>query len=378
MHTSTLRVATSHLALFEKHYTRLAQRNPATPTYTIDSYETLKDGTVNAVLTLTSALSSNYRVVAQIDDSETRMIRSISGEEIPHVYQTARLTCDHCQANRQRLYAYIVRDLTTDNLLMVGSSCLDKILDPEAFEAFEAYMGIVDLCDDLEGGSYGGGIATRDLSQYLTTVAALVLELGFLSQGKAREAGYASTAEVAWTNYGPIPTDAKAEALAEKALTYIGASTEESDYMWNLRQIVKKPYISQKNAGFAASMISAYQNHVAKEADRTAAKASEFVASVGEKVTFPITLLKVVSFDTQYGTSHLHLMKDAAGNSIVWKTGSVCWQDKVGETFHIAGTVKGHDTYREVKQTSLVRVAEVSADFSYAKPKKASRKKATV
>ena len=50
----------------------------------------------------------------------------------------------------------------------------------------------------------------------------------------------------------------------------------------------------------------------------------------------------------------MYIMKNAQGNTLVWKT-SKSLDINEGEKFIIIGTIKGHDTYDGIKQTILTR-----------------------
>ena len=51
--------------------------------------------------------------------------------------------------------------------------------------------------------------------------------------------------------------------------------------------------------------------------------------------------------------STFHVFHDQHDNIFTWSTTSKCLEE--GETYHIKGTVKGHDTYRNAAQTALTR-----------------------
>lgn len=112
-----------------------------------------------------------------------------------------------------------------------------------------------------------------------------------------------------------------------------------------------------------------------KKADR---EASEYQGTVGKKLTVKIVNSRSLSFSGMYGTSYLHIMKDADGNTYTWSTGNdlgylvevegkhYYMMDEQGrkwdwhtvyedEEFTISGKVKEHREYEGVKQTVLTR-----------------------
>lgn len=84
---------------------------------------------------------------------------------------------------------------------------------------------------------------------------------------------------------------------------------------------------------------------------------SEYVGTLGERREFTLTVIKNVSFDSGYGTQHLHTFNDEAGNEFIWSTASKSWN--VGDVKHIRATIKDFKLYKGSKQTVLTRCVEV-------------------
>lgn len=78
-----------------------------------------------------------------------------------------------------------------------------------------------------------------------------------------------------------------------------------------------------------------------------------FVGAVGERITFQATVTFKKVFDSAYGPRHLNVLTDAAGNKLVW------WGARAveanGDVVVMTATVKAHETYRGVNQTTLSR-----------------------
>ena len=83
---------------------------------------------------------------------------------------------------------------------------------------------------------------------------------------------------------------------------------------------------------------------------------SEYQGSVGERLTLDVKVKKTFEGSGYYGRYVVHTMEDAAGNEYVWSTSSKKWSE--GDAVRIAGTVKEHKTYRNIKQTILTRCKE--------------------
>jgi len=100
-------------------------------------------------------------------------------------------------------------------------------------------------------------------------------------------------------------------------------------------------------------------------AERDAKRAAEWAARdakkvhvgvVGERSVFTATVKAIPSWDSAYGTVYMVIMEDAAGNSLVWKTGSPGNTFEVGATVTFKATVKEHGDYKGVDRTLVTRV----------------------
>ena len=80
---------------------------------------------------------------------------------------------------------------------------------------------------------------------------------------------------------------------------------------------------------------------------------SEYVGEIGGIVATEMTLKRVYSFDSRFGTTYINNFEDEDGNVFVWKTGS--WSGEERKSYNIIGTVKEHSEYRGTKQTILTR-----------------------
>lgn len=102
----------------------------------------------------------------------------------------------------------------------------------------------------------------------------------------------------------------------------------------------------------------------ARKAEIEAQKAqSQYVGTVGEKITIEATLAFEASYQTQFGTTSIYSFKDAEGNTLVWKTSSSLWAgEKVvmkGDKIRFTATIKEHSEYKGEKQTMLQRVRNI-------------------
>jgi len=101
---------------------------------------------------------------------------------------------------------------------------------------------------------------------------------------------------------------------------------------------------------------------------------SEYFGTVGERGYFRLTVMGLREISGDYGLTTLVSFRDAAGSRAKWfasgqpglEIGAECW---------VKATVKGHESYKEVKATMLSRVSVVDVE-EVAKALKAAERKA--
>lgn len=134
--------------------------------------------------------------------------------------------------------------------------------------------------------------------------------------------------------------------------------TEEPIIQSIVAKLVQYGNISEKQVAFIKSLVDRIANRATIEAARAAKRAEEaaiskHIGTVGERTDFTLTARFVTSFETQFGTMHVHVMNDAAGNVVVYKGSNEI--AKRGETVSLKATIKKHDSREGVAQTLIAR-----------------------
>jgi hypothetical protein len=347
---------------------------------------------------------AGWRFIAALEHLDGENItRTIEGEKLPREYRTRGPVCDHCQVSRRRSDTYVLQHVD-GRFVQVGSTCIDDFLGcdyagklADAASLLAVAYGIAG--DGEEGPNEGmGGSRQRDfpLTEYLPLVSWAVEVMGWVSRRAAREQDSEATADASWTfMLNPrAAREAKVEVTADHGATALAAAewaenltdaevdAESGDYLHNLRAIARNGYVNTKSAGLAASMIVAYQRHLARERrrnERAAGFVDAYVGEVGKRVTFGLPpklgkrgkLLKgapvvlsasavildfVTGYDTDFGYMTVCKFKSAEGALLVWKSTSVgLSREDVGKRYLVAGTIKTHSEYKGAKQTILSR-----------------------
>lgn len=162
---------------------------------------------------------------------------------------------------------------------------------------------------------------------------------------------------------------AKAQkTLAELGLTDAWAVYEGSASAWEentIRDIVSKLVqygsISEKQAAFLGKLLAQIPAREAQKAERAAVNAnSKHVGTVGARATWHVRVEWVKSFDSQFGTTFIHGLRDADGNVVIYK-GSRQLADK-GQHVGFVATIKEHGERDGVKQTVVARPASITIE----------------
>ena len=125
----------------------------------------------------------------------------------------------------------------------------------------------------------------------------------------------------------------------QEALSEWGGLTDKQTALVRNALARAEKWESEKQAKFAA-----------KRAEDMAH--SDYVGVVGQRQEFTLTVERVHSYDTDFGTTYINICKDGEGHTVVYK-GSNGW-DK-GLTLTVKATVKEHSEYEGLKQTMISR-----------------------
>lgn len=287
------------------------------------------------------------------------IVRTVRGGEGAIEWRTIPGKCEHCNKSRQRKDTAILTH-EDGRTIQVGKSCLADFLGSSVWSALARaeYAHEVATLDDAGMGS-GSGMA--DPLDFLARVARAIREDGWRSGAMAREHGGFCTADEVIgnsANYNPEPADLDtARASLEWARELEGAS----DYEHNIRTIARAGALRFRDLRMAASIVAGFQREQARlvVARRTApAGESKHVGNVGEKIEISVCVERVITCESAYGVSLLHVMRDAAGNVFAWfASGNLSFE--AGSEATIKGTIKAHNERNGVAQTVLTRCKAV-------------------
>lgn len=306
-------------------------------------------------------------------------------------FRDGEIRCDHCTKNRKRLETFIVRADGSDPAIaagmykQVGRNCLTAFLGgkspAELTWSLNLEKLIREIADDDDSGPVRGYDLTEafDLLEFLAWTSSSIRIVGWTSKAEAHAKATAGgsgdstasrvsylltpqqnlAAHAKWIadrrDFQPTETDlTQAAAALAWAIGLLGTS----DYERNLGLIARQPTLAPKHTGILASAINAYLRHTGQDlASKRAAAGSvapsQHLGEVGKRLDLQVTIERVIDTETDYGILHIHTMRDAHGNAIVWKTTSK--RLEVNATLALRGTVKKLSEFRGELQTELSR-----------------------
>ena len=263
-------------------------------------------------------------------------------------YTLGHNICAHCGSNRQRNKLVILEK--DGQQLAIGSSCVN---DFTGHNALQAAMFFEDMIIDGEEFDEDREPINKWYATSLILQLAIqsIQAIGYISREYASANNMLSTAdEVLYALFkGKTERSESVIKLSEKILEWVLSTTENSQYMRNLRMYAGNECVTLRDVGYVSSMVVAYLK--AKEAAEAPQKLNEWFGTVGAKKVELKLVCKVVRvIDTQFGVSTLTILEDSEGRSFK-HFGRALFEQ--GETYELTATIKGHETYNNCKQTVI-------------------------
>jgi hypothetical protein len=306
-------------------------------------------------------------------ESGENIFYTMKNIHIPDQYKTAKSDCQHCNVFRYRIDTYLLFNKENENYMQVGSSCIKDFLKCHSFENLENKIRMIaSLSKFLEGASHleeddrsKSYYIIRDL---LAITSACINDYGWISSSKATETCSRSTSSrVKDVLFGteekksvPLMKDYQ---LADETIDWVesldDSQVKESNYLYNIRTIVRSGMSDLRTMNLAVSSVQAYNRH--KQSQENKNYHSSYVGTIKKRDIFTLTLKKYVTYNSYYGLVHKYLFEDNIRNIIIWSATSKQNFDE-GKNYLVKGTVKSHYEYKGVKQTEINR-CEIIAEL---------------
>lgn len=293
-------------------------------------------------------------------------------------YKDVDFHCDHCHKKVHR-NSVVILEHDNGERKIVGTSCVKEFtsgLDGNLIAEVNDYMAILKMrdselrClmqgeDDADTFFESHGIKTYDIVMVVSAAKRLIDKYGFEPSNS-----YNATWKYILDEYDRT----KKEDEASDAVEWIKSLSEDeitkSSYLFNLKQIIDAGYCTARHFGFLASLIPSYRKSEYKrllDLKKNNGKVSEYVGNIGDKISVKVKYVNTYSYDSNFGTTNIHLFMDDNGNIFKWSTNSRLeytvkdnhsnysqwyYLDK-GATVQLTGKIKDHNEYRNQKQTVL-------------------------
>lgn len=295
-------------------------------------------------------------------------------------YKDTDFHCDHCNKKVHRNSVVILENESGERKV-VGTSCVKEFtsgLDGNLIAEVNDYMRILEMRNsELDSLMTGEGdvdsfferhcIQIYDVIDVVSVAKKIIDSKGFESSNSMNATWKLIMFEIDDYDRNEVEN----EAL--DAIEWIKSLSEDevlkSNYLFNLKQIIDAGYCTARHFGFLASLIPSYRKSEYKRLRDNNNKESNYVGNVGDKLSVKVTYLETYTYDTYFGSSHIHLFMDDDGNIFKWSTGTglkftvddVHSNDSQwygldrGAMIQLSGKIKEHSEYRNQKQTVLTR-----------------------
>ena len=290
------------------------------------------------------------------------IIRKATNEEIPVEYRTVEVKCDHCGIKRARKDTYLIRNTETGEYKQVGSGCLKDFFNGKDPHSTAKYAELLTTIDDTVGGFYGmtkpaSYIETKYFLNYVEECIKRYGWVGRTSAGFDQKPTADEAYDMMFAKSSYITPNNMTKV--EDALNWLATQTPSNDYMYNLKTACSNEYIHHKLIGIVAALMITYNKHLEKQKPVIDTSNSDFIGNINDKIEVIVIAKRSAFFESMWGAGYVNTFVDNNGNVLVWKTGS---SFEEGKKYKIKGTIKGHDTYKDEKQTQLTRCRAIEID----------------
>lgn len=306
--------------------------------------------------------------------TKTVFVHGLNDKTIPAKYlKKTSISCQHCGHKRYRTKSFVIYNAKENRHMEVGSTCLKKFFKTDISKLIP-FINAMEGIQEPDNFGFGNGSASFYVDTLELIIAAKyqIDRHGYMSKSKAyfhNQTCYNLQDRVKSTYERTFDLLGSHELLkiknadirhAKNAIEYFaGLDVTDNDYLINLHQIAGAGMVSTDKAGYAVSMVVAYDRAMQKKADLEKAKTkpSNHIGQVGERLKkIPVKIILTRNIETQFGDSKLYKMADNDGNVYTSFYSGYKFDFDKGENVILTGTVKKHDEYNDVKQTVLNRI----------------------
>lgn len=346
----------------EEHPETIAIRDIDHITQTIYTKNTCVVAAVDIEVDFNSFIClDGWRVVAQIDHGDSGNVVNLIDpkEQISAIWYSLKPFCDHCNTNRRRNITFIVRH-ENGIYKQVGKSCLmDYTGISPALVAMAAEIKDICIDSNSEKGCYNSDINNIKMFSIRDILAASVESIEKYGYIKS-DFPNSTKSNVLEMLHKQTETSEKSKKEAENIINWLKNLDVNMGIERDCKSLICGEYVKIKHIGKLAYMPISYkkaleqkQKEIEQSARKEAEKVSNYVGTVGEKVTFTAEkAVLLTSYPTEYGYTYVYKFISNS-NVFVWFSSRNV--EGVKDRCTIKGTVKSHSEREGVKQTILTR-----------------------
>ncbi|MCP4203742.1 MAG: hypothetical protein GY769_17630 [bacterium] len=347
---------------------------------------------------LVTAVGENVRVdgwdlVGVLDHGvgDKPVLRVAPERILPPEYYEAGPNCDHCGTSRRRRDTFVLaRHLETGERVeyrQIGRTCLGDYLGENTAQAIVARAawlgslnGVLERAEKPDPDSPRQREEWRyDLEGFLAFTARDIAEFGWTSRTEAKDrVDKTATADSVLSAIASTEMRKKAargiteEMLVEAkhAVEWAASVTvpEGNDYLHNVRVIAEAGWTNWRNAGYAASILTAYRRQLDRLAEREAERSGsngEHFGEIGKRArSVAVRVLSLREIDGHYGPTTITKMRTPEGHDLTWFASGCRYElpfgNEPGGEFVVDMTVKDHGQHEGRPETRVNRVRVVA------------------
>lgn len=348
----------------EEHPQKVAVRDAAPVTRIIQTVSAYTVAAVDFEVECDGLIQANgWTVRAKVEHSSKGNIVTAFGDyKAKPEWYTAAPNCDHCHTNRYRGVTFFCEH-EDGSICQIGRTCLKEYTGISPATA-AMWAEVKDLMADNMDCTREQWEARRPAPMYE------VLDILAHACDVIRESGYRKTSEPDSTRdtvmtrvtSGKRPSSAGLERAARINGWLLSLDQDKaSDLERNCIALALSGYAKTQHIGLLAYAPLAYERYlermVCKKSQEAAEAQSEYVGTVGQRITLKAAAVVLLSsWDGYYGTTWLYKIVDESGNVFVWYASRPCTAE-AGAT--IKATVKEHKERDGIKQTIVTRCCMV-------------------
>lgn len=302
--------------------------------------------------------ANGWRVRAKVEHGKQgNIVTTFDGCKARPEWFTAAPACDHCRTKRYRSVTYFCEH-EDGTVRQVGRSCLKEYtgIDPATAAIWAEVRDMGADTGEVRRADWETRcpVMMYDVADVIAHACDAVKEYGYRRSEESESTREQTTKRL--QNYErPTAEGLKLAGEIREWLTGADADTL-GDLERNCLPVVLSGYAKDKHIGRLAYLPLAYRRHLERKAReeqrREAGARSEYVGTVGKRVTVRAAAVLLTSWEGRFGTTWLYKFTDESGNVLVWFASQPF---QAGEVVTVTGTVKEHREREGVKQTIITR-----------------------